>query len=81
MEQRGATLSERRAAPRNPDVRFIRLKEVMSMCGKSRSSVYDAMRRGEFPKAVKLGGRSTAWVKSEIDAWIQECIRNSRIQS
>lgn len=28
------------------DIRFIRLAEVMVICGKSRSSIYDAIKRG-----------------------------------
>ena len=56
------------------EIRFIRLKEVLAICGKSRSSVYDAIKKGNFPRPVKLSGRTTAWVKSEIQNWAQECI-------
>lgn len=66
---------ERRAKVRVKNERFLRIKEVMSLCGKSRASIYAAIKKGEFPKAVKLGGRSSGWVKSEIDAWIERCIR------
>lgn len=40
---------ERRAPSDHPDIQLIRLKEVMAICGKSRSSVYDAIKRGAFP--------------------------------
>lgn len=66
---------ERRATIRVVNERFLRIKEVMSLCGKSRASIYEAIKKGEFPKAVKLGGRSSGWIKSEIDAWIRQCIR------
>jgi prophage regulatory protein len=69
---------ERRASNSCADVRFIRLKEVLSICGKSRSSVYDAIKKGDFPKPVKLHGRSSAWIKSEVEQWAVECIRASR---
>ena len=62
---------ERRATTRPAEVRFIRMKEVLAICGKSRSSVYEAIQKGEFPKPVKLGGRSSAWVKCEIDQWLR----------
>ena len=62
---------ERRASTRPPEVRFIRMREVLVICGKSRSSVYEAIQKGQFPKPVKLGGRSSAWVKSEIDQWLR----------
>lgn len=72
----GATynLFDRRAGNQKKEIRFIRLKEVLAICGKSRSSVYDAIKKGRFPKPVKLHGRSTAWVRSEVEQWVQECI-------
>jgi prophage regulatory protein len=76
MEQSQVPLwMDRRANPRLSEVRFIRIKEVLTICGKSRSSVYEAVQKGEFPKPVKLGGRSSAWVKSEIEEWVQARIK------
>lgn len=60
------------------DLRFIRLKEVLAICGKSRSSVYEAIKKGDFPAPIKLHGRSSAWIKSEILQWAEDCIRASR---
>ncbi|WP_426105085.1 helix-turn-helix transcriptional regulator [Massilia sp. TSP1-1-2] len=71
---------DRRASSRLPEVRFIRMKEVLAICGKSRSSVYEAMQKGEFPKPVKLGSRSSAWVKSEIEHWVQARIKARETQ-
>lgn len=61
------------------ELRFIRLKEVLAICGKSRSSVYEAIKRGEFPPPIKLQGRSSAWIKSEILQWAEGCVRTSRM--
>ncbi|UTH76355.1 AlpA family transcriptional regulator [Chromobacterium sp. IIBBL 290-4] len=55
-------------------LRFLRLPEVISTCGLSRSSVYDAIKRGSFPAPVPLGGKSVAWLSSEIDAWMVDRI-------
>jgi|SRR5476649_2412684 len=60
------------------ELSFIRLKEVLAICGKSRSSVYEAIQKGAFPAPVKLCGRSSAWVKSEVTQWMEACIRESR---
>ena len=60
------------------ELRLIRLKEVLAMYGKSRSSVYDSIKKGEFPAPIKLHGRSSAWIKSEILQWVDACIRASR---
>ena len=42
------------------DERFIRLPEVMRITGKSRTSIYLSIRRGEFPPAIDIGLRSRA---------------------
>lgn len=69
---------ERRASSNRAEVRLLRLKEVLAICGKSRSSVYDAIKKGDFPKPVKLSGRSSAWIKSEVEQWAIDCIRARR---
>lgn len=56
-------------------MRIIRLPEVMSMTGLSRSSVYKQQAQGSFPKSIPLtgqGGRAIGWYAYEIEAWIQE---------
>ncbi|MEJ7807078.1 MAG: AlpA family transcriptional regulator [Telluria sp.] len=75
---KGHSWIDRRVKARLPEVRFIRMREVLAICGKSRSSVYEAIQKGEFPKPVKLGARSSAWVKSEIEQWAQARI-NARM--
>lgn len=58
--------------------RLIRLPQVKSMVGLGRSSIYDKIKRGEFPKQIKLG-RSSGWVEAEVQEWISEQIRASRL--
>lgn len=72
------TEAEFKPATPSGEVKFIRLKEVLDICGKSRSSVYEAIKRGEFPAPVKLHGRSSGWIKSEIQQWVDSCIKASR---
>jgi prophage regulatory protein len=82
MDQQTVNVAvERRASGNRADVRFLRLKEVLAICGKSRSSVYDAIKKGDFPKPVKLSGRSSAWIKSEVEQWAVNCIRGRRQDS
>lgn len=56
------------------DLRFIRVREASKKTGLSKSSLYDLMARGEFPKVIRLGGRSVALIESEVDAWMAERI-------
>lgn len=50
---------------------LIRMKEVVQMTGLSRSTLYRLQQIEEFPKAVKLGCRSVAWVRGDINDWIR----------
>ncbi|WP_448196002.1 helix-turn-helix transcriptional regulator [Raoultella planticola] len=38
---------------------------------------YFLIKNGEFPKPIKLG-RSSRWLQSEVDAWLQQRIDQSR---
>jgi len=29
------------------------------------------IRNGRFPRPIKLGGNTNAWIESEVDAWIE----------
>ena len=59
---------------RKPDpsdlARLLRLKQVETRTGKSRTAIYRGVAEGTFPKPVSLGGRSVAWVADEVDRWI-----------
>ena len=54
-----------------PRDRFMRLPEVISTCGLSRSTIYDLISRELFPSQISLGGKNVAWLASEIDGWMQ----------
>lgn len=49
--------------------RFMRLSEVLTETGKSRSAVYEEMASGTFPKSFAIGERAVAWLESDIEAW------------
>ena len=54
--------------------RLIKLKEVLTITGLSRSHTYALAQRGEFPRPVKLTERSSAWVQAEVLNWIDSRI-------
>ncbi len=57
---------------------ILRLPGVKKNTGLSRSTIYDKMRRGEFPAPVKIGQRAVGWIEAEIEAWLGERIAASR---
>ncbi|MFG0684947.1 helix-turn-helix transcriptional regulator [Pseudomonas sp. WSY_20] len=50
--------------------RFMRIAEVVRVTALSRNTIYKRMREGTFPKQVKLGPNSVAWLQSDISAWM-----------
>lgn len=53
---------------------FIRISNVVQRTGKSRSSIYRDMANKQFPRSVKIGDKTVAWLESDIDNWIEERI-------
>jgi len=51
--------------------RFLRRAAVESATGLPRSTIYDMIADGRFPKPVKIGPKVAAWRESEIIAWQQ----------
>jgi len=51
--------------------KILKIHQVVEIVGISRSSVYTMIQRNDFPKPLKLGSRSSGWLKSEVDAWIE----------
>ena len=54
----------------NNIIRFLRLPDVKSRTGLSRSSIYAKIKQGIFPKYINLGARSVGWLESEVNEWI-----------
>ena len=57
---------------------ILRLPAVKARTGLSRSTIYQRIVEGTFPKAVSLGGRAVGWVEAEIQEWLQGQIEASR---
>ena len=50
--------------------RLLRLSEVQTRTGLSRTTIYRKMRDGSFPEPLKIGVRAVRWPESEIAAWL-----------
>lgn len=50
--------------------RVMRLKEVMHVSGLGRSSIYNYMNNGKFPKCRPLGGGIVGWSSVEVQEWV-----------
>lgn len=50
--------------------KILRIRSVQEFTGISRSSIYEKISQGEFPKPISLGSRSVGWLESDVQAWI-----------
>ena len=57
---------------------MLRLENVKSKTGLSRSTIYRLMDEGLFSNQINLGYRAVAWLESEVDNWLDEKISSSR---
>lgn len=55
--------------------RLLRLPEVCSLVGLSKSSIRAGVVAGTFPAPVKLSRRAVCWPAAAVDAWITERIK------
>lgn len=49
-----------------------RRREVEVLTGLARSTIYDLMSKGLFPRPVKITGKAVAWQESSIAAWMAQ---------
>ena len=52
-------------------MRILRRPDVETQTGLSRSTIYDFMKAGKFPRPVPLGEKAVGWIEAEIEAWIE----------
>lgn len=56
----------------------LRLPGVQERTGLSRASIYQKIKRGQFPRQIKLGARAAGWIEEEVDQWIESRIQDRR---
>ncbi|ELY6244202.1 AlpA family transcriptional regulator [Citrobacter youngae] len=56
---------------------FIDMAFITRLLGVSDKWIYRLIKEGIFPKPIKLG-RSSRWLQSEVEAWLQARIDESR---
>ena len=53
-----------------PTIRLLRREEVETLVSLSRSSIYAAMARGDFPRPLRVGQRAVRWSEADIERWL-----------
>lgn len=61
-----------------PPWRILRLPDVASKTGMSRTAIYDNVQRGLFPRPIRISLRMIGWLEHEVDGWIKKQVELSR---
>ncbi|MEI7125106.1 AlpA family transcriptional regulator [Pectobacterium odoriferum] len=56
---------------------FVDMSFITQLTGLTDKWFYKLIQLGEFPKPIKLG-RSSRWLQSEVEIWLQQRIDQSR---
>jgi predicted DNA-binding transcriptional regulator AlpA len=58
--------------PLLPEAGFLRLPQILSLIPISRSSWWDGIRKGKYPKGIKLSTHTTVWAAADIRQLIEK---------
>ena len=58
--------------------KLLRLRDVIKMTSLSRTTIYNNMAKGKFPKNIHLGPKISVWIEREIQEWINSQILLNR---
>lgn len=61
--------------------RILRRPKVEELTGLGRSAIYEYMASGQFPRPVRLSGKSVGWIENEVSDWIEQRIAERDLQS
>ncbi|WP_333609661.1 helix-turn-helix transcriptional regulator [Arsukibacterium sp.] len=53
-------------------MQLIRLPDVLKMVPVGKTTWYALVKENDAPQPVKLGPRTSAWLKSDIEEWIRK---------
>ncbi len=76
--------SDRRSRPRSKSSHpsfppaLLAFEPLSHYVGFGRSRIYQLIAAGEFPQPIKVG-KSSRWVKAEVDAWISKQATSQRV--
>jgi len=54
------------------NIGFLRLKEVLKIIPVSKSNWWAGVKSGKYPQSIKIGARTTVWLKQDIINFIEK---------
>lgn len=74
LSQYSSRIEQRAQQPIEPETdrplpTFLRMSDLVDRIGLSRGNIYKRMSEGTFPASIKLGVRTAAWRREDIEEW------------
>jgi len=60
---------------------IIKLPDVVKLSSLSSASIYRLIKKGEFPKQIKLSERSSGWLLSEVEQWLDDKVNAREVNN
>jgi prophage regulatory protein len=57
--------------------KILRITDVKERTGLGRSTIYKMVAAETFPKPIGLSVKAVGWLESDIQNWIEHCIKSS----
>ena len=57
--------------------KVIKLRQVKELTTLSSATIYRLIKKGEFPRQIKLSERSSGWLLEDINTWLEQRIINT----
>ncbi|BBP44555.1 helix-turn-helix transcriptional regulator [Thiosulfativibrio zosterae] len=54
---------------------ILRMPKVTDKIGLKKSSIYQLIKDGKFPKPIQLTANAVGWYEHEVDAWLESRVR------
>ncbi|EPM7857410.1 AlpA family phage regulatory protein [Vibrio alginolyticus] len=58
---------------------FLNLEQVITKTTLCKSTIYELMKVGEFPKNFTVSGKRKAWLESEVEGWMMSKMESSEL--
>ena len=60
------------------DLRYMRLEDVVHTTGVGKSTLFNLIKRGEFPAPIRVLPNTSRWLSDEVQEWIKQTSRRAR---
>lgn len=55
---------------------FLNLEQVVTKTTLCKSTIYELMKNGEFPKNFTVSGKRKAWLESDVEGWMMSKVES-----